>query len=212
MTNTIPNVPRELLERAWRALANSATGREIGAYLDADPCAPECAETCARASRCATCSADLSAPSSANHVEDVRAMVAAPSTAGVDGLEVETYLHTMHMELGQTEQFCSKWKGDPFGVLGVDYSSTYSVTSEPLCRLSDAQSIIDGLRGEVADLLSMLATVSKAGLRVRTDRDQQAQRISELEGLLRSIKGQLSGRANIHDRIGAALSAGKEGE
>ena len=63
MTNTIPNVPRELLERAWRALANSATGREIGAYLDADPCAPECAETCARASMCAACSADLSAPS-----------------------------------------------------------------------------------------------------------------------------------------------------
>ena len=72
MTNTIHNVPRELLERAWRALANSATGREIGAYLDADPCAPECAETCARASMCSTCSATLSAP----------------SPAGVEGLEV----------------------------------------------------------------------------------------------------------------------------
>ena len=84
MNNTIPNVSRELLERAWRALANSATGREIGAYLDADPCAPECAETCARAAMCSTCSAVLSAPSPANHVEDVRAMVAAPSSAGKD--------------------------------------------------------------------------------------------------------------------------------
>lgn len=70
---------------------------------------------------------------------ELRDLLSAPSPAGVDGLEVATFLHTMHMELGQTEQFCSKWQGDPFGVSGVDYSSTYSVTSEPLCRLSDAQ-------------------------------------------------------------------------
>ena len=42
------------------------------------------------------------------------------------------------------------------------------------------QAIIDGLRGEVADLRSMLATVSKAGLRVRTERDQQTQLLDQL--------------------------------
>ena len=76
-----------------------------------------------------------------------------------------------------------------------------------LCRLSDAQAIIDGLRGEVADLLSMLATVSKAGLRVRTERDQHAQRIGELEGLLRHAQKQVPTGSGLHMRIDAALSA-----
>ena len=186
--NTIPNVPRELLERAWRALANSATGREIGAYLDADPCAPGCAETCVRASMCAACSADLSAP----------------SPAGVDGLEVEAYLHTMHMEIGQTRQFCSKWKGDPFGVSGVDYSSAYSVTSEPLCRLSDAQAIIDGLRGEVERYKTMSDNYCAIGMDAN-------QRIGELEGLLRHAQKQVPAGSGLHMRIDSALSAGKEG-
>ena len=69
------------------------------------------------------------------------------------------------------------------------------------------QAIIDGLRGEVADLLSMLATVSKAGLRVRTERDQQAQRIGELEGLLRHAQKQVPTGSGLHMRIDAALSA-----
>ena len=135
--NTIPNVPRELLEELRDAANESMNATTRQHQIDYF------------AGLIAKADALLSAPSPANHVEDVRAMVADPSPAGVDGLEVATFLHTMHMELGQTEQFCSKWKGDPFGVSGVDYSSTYSVTSEPLCRLSDAQAIIDGLRGEV---------------------------------------------------------------
>ena len=80
---------------------------------------------------------------------------------------------------------------------------------ELVVRLSDATAIIDGLRGEVADLRSMLATVSKAGLRVRTERDQHAKRIGELEGLLRSCLPALSdgGCAALANRIDAALSA-----
>lgn len=183
--NTIPNVPRELLERAWRALANSATGREIGAYLDADPCAPECAETCARASMCATCSADLSAP----------------SPVGVDGLG-----NTAKLLLPALRQYMHN---DGSGLLaGYDLETT--------------QAIIDGMRGEVADLGSMLATVSKAGLRVRTERDQQAQRIGELEGLLREARefaaAYVSNSFFGHNarktlaRIDFALSAGKDSD
>ena len=192
MTNTIPNVPRELLER----VLNAGWGSETVNALD-----------------------DLrdfleSAPSPANHVEDVRAMVAAPSPAGVDGLEVEAYLHTMHMEIGQTRQFCSKWKGDPFGIAGEDYSSTYAVTSDPLCRLSDAQTIIDGLRGEVERLQRAEkndAIAYKAALErqdeLRTERDQQAQRIGELEGLLRHAQKQVPTGSGLHMRIDAALAA-----
>ena len=206
--NTITNVPRELPERAWRALANSATGREIGAYLDADPCAPECAETCARASMCSTCSADLSAP----------------SPAGVDGLEVETYLHTMHMELGQTEQFCSKWKGDPFGIAGEDYSSTYAVTSDPLCRLSDAQAIIDGLRREAARLREERDSFQRIGIRQIEHRYQLAAlllekfpridphhpiTLSEVDHCCEYVLHK--DRERLHCAIDAALSAGKEG-
>ena len=66
----------------------------------------------------------------------------------------------------------------PAGVDGWD------VAGDILKKLSAAQAIIDGLRGEVADLRSMLATVSKAGLRVRTERDQHAKRIGELEAAL----------------------------
>ena len=112
----------------------------------------------------------------------------APSPAGVDGLEV-----------GDVECNCS-WNPD-------SHDKTCPVYLRD--RLSDAQAIIDGLRGEVAQLQSMLATVSKAGIRVRTDRDQQAQRIGELEGLLRHAQKQVPTGSGLHMRIDAALSAGK---
>ena len=138
-------------------------------------------------------------------------MVAAPSPAGVDGLEVATFLHTLHMELGQTEQFCSKWKGDPFGVSGVDYSSTYSVTSEPLCRLSDAQAIIDGLRGENERIRLNIAEYNEAIACYQSERDQQAQRIGELEQILRDLVPGCKWRI-MRPRIDAALSAGKDSD
>ena len=103
----------------------------------------------------------------------------------------------------------------PAGVDGWD------VAGDILKKLSAAQAIIDGLRGEVADLGSMLATVSKAGLRVRTERDQQARRIVELEGLLLRVQVSLSlddtewgysgaEKYKLLADIRAALAAGKE--
>lgn len=217
--NTINSVPLELLERLantsvtdYEALGNNK--RELRAIL--------------------------SAPSPADHVEDSRAMVTKPSPAGVDGLEVVGYLLTKGNQLSRM----------PAGA-----------ADEPLCRLSDAQAIIDGLRGEVealkhaasGELLSRLcqqlidsgaenyqgsvfdlelgselltATVtlqyrSKPNahdLRIsaEAERDQKAQRIGELEGLLRDCYpgcGLTSRQTqSIRERIDAALSAGKEGE
>ena len=231
MTNTINNVPRELLER----VLNAGWGSETVNALD-----------------------DLrdfleSAPSPADHVEDARAMVAKPSPAGVDGLEVRAYEHVLHMELGQREFFFSEIEELPFGVKGEDFSATYNVTSEPLCRLSAAQAIIDGLRGKVAEERAKVAQleegiprIMEASYQFRQQRDQQAQRIGELEAALEFACKSLaqvtssdgSGHADIAVsvlrmagrkeadasqivesykagakwRIDAALSAGKEGE
>ncbi len=98
-------------------------------------------------------------------------MLSAPSPAGVDGLEVVGwYRMDDRKAITPYPSVCATWHK-----MGVKVVAAYS---------DSAHVIIDGLRGEVADLRSMLATVSKAGLRVRTERDQQAQRIGELEGLL----------------------------
>ena len=92
-----------------------------------------------------------------------RALLSAPSPAGVGGLG-----NTARLLLPALRQYMHN---DGSGLLaGYDLETT--------------QAIIDGLRGEVADLRSMLATVSKAGLRVRTERDHHARRISELETAL----------------------------
>ena len=122
-----------------------------------------------------------------------------------DGLEVVGwYRMDDRKAITPYPSVCATWHK-----MGVKVGAAYS---------DSAHAIIDGLRGEVADLRSMLATVSKAGLRVRTERDQHAKRIGELEGLLREAHDTY--RAAIHwedlrgtmKRIDAALSAGKEGE
>ena len=69
MTNTIPNVPRDLLNSLLTVIESNGYAADEVEVVD-------------------ELRALLSAPSPANHVEDVRAMVAAPSPAGVDGLEV----------------------------------------------------------------------------------------------------------------------------
>ena len=125
----------------------------------------------------------------------------APSPAGVDGLNTDRN---------------AAFKACPES--GCDWGSFYLGWK---ARGEVEQAIIDGLRGEVADLRSMLATVSKAGLRVRTERDQQAQRIGELEGLLLRVQVSLSlddtewgysgaEKYKLLADIRAALSAGKE--
>ena len=100
-----------------------------------------------------------------------------------------------------------------------------------LCRLSDAQAIIDGLRGGVAEERAKVAQleegvprIMEASYQFRQHRDQQAQRIGELEGLLREERTYASVPASCQQgvvsrcicrncrllRIDAALSAGKD--
>ena len=151
MTDTINNVPRELLE------------------------------DCLIAAR---------GPINGNLAERLSALLSAPSPAGVDGLEV--YITD-----------CATC---------VDVVPAKTVTDAKVVLAKDAQSIIDGLRGEVDQLQSMLATVSKAGIRVRTDRDQQAKRIGELEGLLREWRRMFDGGicsgplGTLRDQTDAALA------
>ena len=87
------------------------------------------------------------------------------------------------------------------------------------------QAIIDGLRGKVAELESTLVDnlelSGKRAVRIAgigheladaiSERDQQAQRIGELEWLLRHAQKQVPAGSGLHMRIDSALSAGKEG-
>lgn len=141
--NTINNVPRELLDSLLTVIeSNGYAAAEVEVVDELRVL--------------------LSAPSPANHVEDVRAMVAAPSPAGVDGLEVIGWYTEDHLDdksaTTYSREVADRWLAKGWPITGI-------------ANFADAQAIIDGLWGEVADLRSMLATVSKAGLRAREERD-----------------------------------------
>ena len=171
--NTLPNVPRELLadllgnDHDKRIMAE----RHLLAML-------------------------ANAPSPANHVEDVRAMVAAPSPAGVDGL-------SQRIRPGVE---AAPWVCD---------------------EVKKLEAIIDGLRGEADQWQQLCAEAQVQRDDYQSQRDQQAQRIGELERLLREVRNGL-GCENLHHkkseqhafdepckvlvRIDAALSAGKDSD
>ena len=198
MTNTTLNVPRELLERAVRIPTKASVEENHAAIVDRGRAQSE-----------------------------LRALLSAPSPAGVDGLAVSSSgWFSLVMNAAAELETASYSITDPdakrVAQSGADYYRSKAKSAQVVC-LSDAQAIIDGLRGEVADLRSMLATVSKAGLRVRTERDQQAQRIGELEGLLLRVQVSLSlddtewgysgaEKYKLLADIRATLSAGKERE
>ena len=140
----------------------------------------------------------------------------APSPAGVDGLEVVAYIwsHEKGITVPTMRNKPPFWPGKG------------GYTSEPLCRLSDAHAIIDGLRGEVGAQRVKTCIALKERNDAREERDQQAQRIGELEGLLREsgktihkLQAEQPTPARIaryldamRGQIDAALSAGKEEE
>ena len=143
----------------------------------------------------------------------------APSPAGVDGLEV---VATLLID-DPTDQECGDWDIEVESKV-AERMSEHGGGQHELCRLSDAKAIIDGLRGELAVALKVPSVAAmhayldtecaKDNMRLGSERDQHAQRIGELEGLLRSCLPALSdgGCAALANRIDAALSAGKEGE
>ena len=166
MTNTI-NVPRELLENI--VLCYNEGEFELGTL------AAEC-----------------------------HALLSAPSPAGVDGLDTDRNAAFKACPESGCDwgSFYLGWKArgeveqaiiDGLEVVGHidsddDVSGSYAVFKNncdlrdgtELVRLSDAKAIIDGLRGEVAELKQ--SAQGKLILRLY----QHAQRIGELEGLLRA--------------------------
>jgi len=207
MTDTIPNVPRELLEELRDAASESMNATTRQHQIDHF------------AGLIAKADALLSAPSPANHVEDVRAMVAAPSPAGVDWLEVAL----------SSEQILEVFERNGFRIeLGASFSARGQIAQllnavGEIERLSDARAIIDGLRGENERIRLNIAEYNEAISCYQSERDQQAQRIGELEGLLLRVQVSLSlddtewgysgaEKYKLLADIRAALSAGKEGE
>ncbi len=73
---------------------------------------------------------------------EIAALVAAlAQTTDRDAIEAAAleraavaFLHTMHMEGGQTQERLSHARVNPFGYPGSDYSEEYEVTCEPLYR------------------------------------------------------------------------------
>ena len=102
MTNTIPNVPRELLERVTK-------------YC-------------------------VSAPDAIKARNEVRAILSAPSPAGVDGLEVIGWYTEDHLDdksaTTYSREVADRWLAKGWPVTGI-------------AKASDAKAIIDGLRAEV---------------------------------------------------------------
>ena len=180
MTNTIPNVPRELLA--------DLLGNDHDKRIMAE--------------------------------RHLLAMLAnAPSPAGVDGLEVRAYERkwssdNIKPEKRVNENGRKEW---PFKFKLIPVTQRPCLPDdEPLCRLFDATAIIDGLRGEIGAQRVKTCIALKERNDAREERDQQAQRIGELEGLLRDCYPGcgLTARQtqSIRERIDAALAAGKEGE
>ena len=105
-------------------------------------------------------------------------------------------------------------------------------TDAPLVLESDALATIGGLRAEVGAQRVKTCAALKARNDAHEERDRQAQRIGELEGLLRNAFPRIDitkpvpldekahcceytiyvERERLHKLIDAALSAGKEGE
>lgn len=144
-----------------------------------------------------------------NHTaRQAQLILCAPSPAGVDGLEVVAWRIGFPNNAGyKVYEQRQPWAYEQYGVPSV---IVYEV--QELCRLSDAQAIIDGLRGEVERLGSQKAEWVERATALGQKADQHAQRLGELEGLLRHAQKQVPTGSGLHMRIDAALSAGKEGE
>lgn len=163
MNNTIPNVPRKLLERVLYLMDN---------YIGT------------------------------THTEEdeLRALLSAPSPAGVDGLEVVAWVTTGFSGKSRTRRAFTV-NADDAARQHTNWTPHYrQVTTDQLCHLPDAQAIIDGLRGEVerlqfslevakTDELSAAVYAETESIKhslwdAEKERDQQAQRIGELETAL----------------------------
>ena len=85
-----------------------------------------------------------------NARHELRALLSAPSPAGVDGLEVVGTLRYF-MDYPDSPHSAPGYITHQFNPASWDHAGE-AAGEHKLCRLSDAQAIIDGLRGEVERL------------------------------------------------------------
>lgn len=146
-----------------------------------------------------------------NHTaRQAQLILCAPSPAGVDGLEVVGwYRMDDRKAITPYPSVCATWHK-----MGVKVGAAYS---------DSAQAIIDGLRVDVEVMTQHANNYSRMFEECAEERDQQARRIGELEGLLLRVQVSLSlddtewgysgaEKYKLLADIRAALSAGKEGE
>ena len=211
MTNTIPNVPRELKPCPFcgdSELLGFEPSNEGGWTIV----------------RCRRCGASGSTGRSTSEWEAAAYWNRrAPSPSGVDG-PVRNFKTREGYDVW--DKLCAIPKfgfliGPSGGVVKVadignwiDRDEAQSVVDEAQCEVnllrheaSDAQAIIDGLRGENERIRLNIAEYNEAISCYQSERDQQAQRIGELEGLLRHAQKQVPTGSGLHMRIDAALSA-----
>ena len=152
--NTIPNVPRELLEELRDAANDGMNATTRQHQID------HFAGLIAKAD--ALLSSQSPAGVDADHVEDVRAMVADPSPAGVDGLEVVGwYRMDDRKAITPYPSVCATWHK-----MGVKVGAAYS---------DSAHAIIDGLRGEVEVMTQHANNYAKMFEECAEERDHLAQ-------------------------------------
>lgn len=206
MTNNTINVPRELLERAVQIPSKASVEENHAAIVDRGRAQAE-----------------------------IRTLLSTPSPAGVDGCKCS-------MSISMLGDGCRHCQPQEY----IDRLG--EMLDEERSELSDALAIIDGLRGEVADLhTTMMAAAveiqdhwaahcdeegygpanlmhrlergiaSQYGysaetlVRLESQRDQQAQRIGELEGLLEHASKYIAPGA-VLTLIKSTLSAGKDSD
>ena len=218
--NTIPNVPRELLERVASQPARGKADYELRALLSApSPAGVEGLDGLDERMR------------AAGMLSAAELIAGAPldafmKHAGVNDLE--TFGQWLEMRRGECLRMQGRYdlgerdKSDDMYEWTVAHSAVFG---EAHVNFKDAlagnQAIIDGLRGEVEQCeadCKVLESVIKKG---RDEYDQQAQQIGELEGLLLRVQVSLSlddtewgysgaEKYKLLADIRAALSAGKE--
>ena len=218
--NTIPNVPRELLENI--VLCYNEGEFELGTL------AAEC-----------------------------HALLSAPSPAGVDGLDVVGWYTEDHLDdksaTTYSREVADRWLAKGWPVNGIANAAAAQAIIDGLrvdvaeqeetanqwrelalqfdrhrmTAMAHIRAAASGDKSAIEALGVFAALPPIPGHEITAERDQQAQRIGELEGMLQEVRNGLSCE-NLHHKkseqhafdepckvlghIDAALSAGKEGE
>lgn len=216
MNNTIPNVPRQLLERARAAVASTNTSnwssdllRDIHAILSAP------------------------SPAGVDGLEVVGYFFQHEETGNVMSVDAQQVDWGFEANNPRLHRVCALADYDKAqviidGLLGevVEQEETANQWRElalqfdrhRMAAMAHIRAAASGDKSAIEALGVFAALPPIPGHEITTERDQQAQRICELEGLLREVGNWIDdlpiptrGAAAKALKIDAALSAGKEG-